>query len=569
MKKIIEKKEVNEKYLKKIYLNVLKAIIIVAYFLFLNLACENVNAEYFKRGIQLCTMIFLFVAIFIFEIAYRKDDDDLAIQGIEILVLSAYTLTSQHITKKFKFDFKNYSLVASYIFSIYFILKSIVVYTKGRKEMAEDLSDIREIVKKDEPIKKEATKKKKEDLEEKEELKVETKKAPAKKKTTRKKVESSEKNEELKAEIKKTPAKKKTTRKKVESSEKNEEPKAEIKKTPAKKKTTRKKVESSEKNEEPKAETKKAPAKRKQQKRKQKNRWRKAMIRSMTGYGKQSLSIEKREYQVEIKSVNHRYLDINIKMPKTLSYLEDTIKKEISEKIKRGKIDVFITFENNSQEGKNININKELAKLYIKELKELANEEKISSNIEVIDIAKFPDVLTIKADEEDEKIKQELMQVTEQAVNNIINMKKTEGNKIAQDLLQRIDKIENKIVEISSKSTGLIEEYVVKLEKRVKEILKTEEIDKSRLAQEVVIYADKCSIEEEITRLKSHIYQFKNLISNNENKAIGKKLDFIIQEMNRETNTIGSKANNLEITNGVIDIKTELEDIREQTQNIE
>ena len=542
MKKIIEKKEVNEKYLKKIYLNVLKAIIIVAYFLFLNLACENVNAEYFKRGIQLCTMIFLFVAIFIFEIAYRKDDDDLAIQGIEILVLSAYTLTSQHITKKFKFDFKNYSLVASYIFSIYFILKSIVVYTKGRKEMAEDLSDIREIVKKDEPIKKEATKKKKEDLEEKEELKVETKKAPAKKKTTRKKVESSEKNEELKAEIKKTPAKKKTTRKKVESSEKNEEPKAE---------------------------TKKAPAKRKQQKRKQKNRWRKAMIRSMTGYGKQSLSIEKREYQVEIKSVNHRYLDINIKMPKTLSYLEDTIKKEISEKIKRGKIDVFITFENNSQEGKNININKELAKLYIKELKELANEEKISSNIEVIDIAKFPDVLTIKADEEDEKIKQELMQVTEQAVNNIINMKKTEGNKIAQDLLQRIDKIENKIVEISSKSTGLIEEYVVKLEKRVKEILKTEEIDKSRLAQEVVIYADKCSIEEEITRLKSHIYQFKNLISNNENKAIGKKLDFIIQEMNRETNTIGSKANNLEITNGVIDIKTELEDIREQTQNIE
>ncbi len=268
MKKIIEKKEVNEKYLKKIYLNVLKAIIIVAYFLFLNLACENVNAEYFKRGIQLCTMIFLFVAIFIFEIAYRKDDDDLAIQGIEILVLSAYTLTSQHITKKFKFDFKNYSLVASYIFSIYFILKSIVVYTKGRKEMAEDLSDIREIVKKDEPIKKEATKKKKEDLEEKEELKVETKKAPAKKKTTRKKVESSEKNEEPKAEIKKTPAKKKTTRKKVESSEKNEEPKAEIKKTPAKKKTTRKKLESSEKNEEPKAETKKAPAKRKTTKKK-------------------------------------------------------------------------------------------------------------------------------------------------------------------------------------------------------------------------------------------------------------------------------------------------------------
>ena len=292
------------------------------------------------------------------------------------------------------------------------------------------------------------------------------------------------------------------------------------------------------------------------------------MIRSMTGYGKQSLNVEKREYQVEIKSVNHRYLDINIKLPKSISYLEDTIKKEISAKIKRGKIDVFITFENNSQEGKNITINKELAKLYIEQLKELAQEEKILNNIEVMDIAKLPDILIVKNDEEDEKIQNELIEVVQGAISKIIEMKNIEGHKIEQDLLQRIDKIENKIVEISAKSTGLIEEYVVKLEKRRKEILKTEELDKSRLAQEVVIYADKCSIEEEVTRLKSHIYQFRNLISNN-NGTIGKKLDFLIQEMNRETNTIGSKANNLEITNGVIDIKTELEDIREQIQNIE
>ena len=292
------------------------------------------------------------------------------------------------------------------------------------------------------------------------------------------------------------------------------------------------------------------------------------MIRSMTGYGKETLSTEGREYQVEIKSVNHRYLDINIKMPRTLGYLEETIKKQISEKIKRGKIDVFITFENNSQEGKDIKINKELAKIYINQLKELAQEENISSNIEVIDIAKFPDVLTIKIEQEDEKIKSEILQVTKDATDKIIEMKNIEGQKISQDLLARIENIENKIEEISKKSTGLIEEYVVKLEKRIKEILKTEEIDKSRLAQEVVIYADKCSVEEEITRLKSHIYQFKNLIADN-NGTIGKKLDFIIQEMNRETNTIGSKANNLEITNGVIDIKTELEDIREQTQNIE
>ena len=293
------------------------------------------------------------------------------------------------------------------------------------------------------------------------------------------------------------------------------------------------------------------------------------MIRSMTGYGKQNLSVEGREYQIEIKSVNHRYLDINVKIPKAISYLEETIKKEISNKIKRGKIDVFVSFENNSEEGRKIEINKQLAKLYIEQLKELAQEEKIESNIEVMDIAKIPDVLTIKVDEENSKIKDEIKQVTQGAVTRILEMKNIEGEKITQDLLQRIRNIQSKIVEISAKSTGLIEEYVVKLEKRVKELLKNDEVDKSRLAQEVVIYADKCSIEEEITRLKSHIFQFENLISNNQDGAIGKKLDFIIQEMNRETNTIGSKANNLEITNGVIDIKTEIEDIREQVQNIE
>ena len=291
------------------------------------------------------------------------------------------------------------------------------------------------------------------------------------------------------------------------------------------------------------------------------------MIRSMTGYGKQSLNVDGREYQIEIKSVNHRYLDINIKIPKTLSYLEETVKKEISEKIKRGKVDVFITYENNSKEGKNITINKELAKLYIEQLKELAEEEKISSNIEVMEIAKFPDILTIKADEEDEKIKQEIIQVTTEATNKIVEMKAIEGEKIAQDLLQRISKIENKIMEISSKSTGLIEEYVVKLEERIKQILKEQEIDQNRLAQEIVIYADKCSIQEEITRLNSHIAQFKELLKKDE--PVGKRIDFLIQEMNRETNTIGSKSNSLEITNTVIEIKTEIENLREQIQNVE
>lgn len=291
------------------------------------------------------------------------------------------------------------------------------------------------------------------------------------------------------------------------------------------------------------------------------------MIKSMTGYGKANLSKDKKEYQVEIKSVNHRYLDICVKMPRVLSYLEDEVKKQISSQIKRGKVDVFITFENNSIKDKEIKINTEIAKIYIDELKKLAKQENILDNIEVTEISKLPDVLTIQNNQEDETIKDALLEAVSNATENLVQMRSIEGNKMADDLVARIQGIKEKVEEISSLSTGLIEEYVVKLEGRIKEILKNQDIDEARLAQEVVIYADKCSIEEEVTRLKSHISQFEKLIKTDE--AIGKKLDFIIQEMNRETNTIGSKANNLEITNGVIDIKTELENIREQVQNIE
>ena len=291
------------------------------------------------------------------------------------------------------------------------------------------------------------------------------------------------------------------------------------------------------------------------------------MIKSMTGYGRANVSKNEREYQIEIKSVNHRYLDVSVKMPRQLSYLEETIKKEISSKVKRGKIDVFVTFENNSAEGKEIKINTELAKAYIDELKKLAEKENILADIQVTDISKYPDVLNIQNSQDDETIKEEVIETIKNATENLVQMREVEGTKISEDLTERLDKIQLKINEISKLSTGLIEEYVVKLEERIKEILKNQEVDKSRLAQEVVIYADKCSIEEEVTRLNSHISQFKTLLSSNE--AIGKKLDFIVQEMNRETNTRGSKANKLEITNGVIDIKTEIENIREQVQNIE
>ena len=293
------------------------------------------------------------------------------------------------------------------------------------------------------------------------------------------------------------------------------------------------------------------------------------MIKSMTGFGKSHLVKKEREYQVEIKSVNHRYLDISVRMPKQLTYLEEDVKKAISSKINRGKLEVFITFYNHSAQDEEITINKEIAKLYIEQLKELAKENNLSTDINVIDITKLPDVLNVTSNQDDETIKEEILQATNEALEKLIEMRTFEGRKISEDLIKRIDGIKEKTTEISSISTGLIDEYVVKLEKRIQEILKTEEIDKNRLAQEVVIFADKCSIEEELTRLKSHMAQFREFISNDNKVAIGKKLDFIIQEMNRETNTIGSKANKLEIINNVVDIKTELENIREQIQNIE
>ena len=290
-------------------------------------------------------------------------------------------------------------------------------------------------------------------------------------------------------------------------------------------------------------------------------------MKSMTGYGKSSLSINSREYQTEIRTINHKYIDVNIRIPKVISYLEDDIRRLVNSKIKRGKIDISITFDNYSEEGHDIKINYELAKMYISNLKKLADEEKISSNIEVTEISKMPDVLTIKSNIDEEKIRSELLSVVDEALKQVTSMREKEGEKITEDILNKILQVKTRIQEIFALSTGLIEEYVVKLESRMKELLKTEDIDKSRLMQEIVIYADKCSVEEEVTRMQSHISQFIDLIKINE--PIGKKLDFLLQEMNRETNTIGSKANNLEITNRVVDIKTILEDIREQIQNIE
>ena len=290
-------------------------------------------------------------------------------------------------------------------------------------------------------------------------------------------------------------------------------------------------------------------------------------MNSMTGFGRANLEKNSREYIIEIKSVNHRYNDISIKAPRNLLFLEEKIRKSVLNRVSRGKIDVYITYLNFGSEGKKVIINRDLAKLYIDELKMMANENGIDSDIKVTEISKFPDVLTLEENEDQEAIEEELIECLNMALDKFTNMRMQEGNVIKKDLEERIKKVEDNIKKISEYSSGLVSEYIVKLENRINEILKTDVVDKNRLAQEIVIYSDKCSVEEELTRLKSHIIQFRELI--NKDEPVGKRLDFLIQEMNREVNTIGSKSGNIEITNSVVELKTVLEDIREQVQNIE
>ena len=290
-------------------------------------------------------------------------------------------------------------------------------------------------------------------------------------------------------------------------------------------------------------------------------------MKSMTGFGRASLESNGKNYIIEIKTVNNKYSDITVKSPKRLSFMEDKIRKQIANRITRGKVEVSVSFFDFSNKSKNVVLNKEIAKEYIKQLRESADENNLYENISVVEIAKLPDILNSIDSDNDEEIAGEALQCLNMALDSLIEMRKTEGENIKQDLLVRIERVQNLVDKIAENSKGIVEEYVSKLEKRVKEILKTDVVDENRIAQEAVIYADKTSIEEELTRLNSHIVQFKELV--NSDGPVGKKLDFMIQEMNRETNTIGSKAGSGEITKAVIDLKVELEDIREQIQNIE
>ncbi len=292
------------------------------------------------------------------------------------------------------------------------------------------------------------------------------------------------------------------------------------------------------------------------------------MIRSMTGFGRGKYEKEGREYTIEIKSVNHKYNDISIRMPRFLNSFEDKIRKKIVENLSRGKVDVFVNFENYSKRGNAIHFNVELAKEYVRGLQNLAEETGIPYALNVMELVKMPEILKMEEDENEDLIGNELMFALEEALQNFVQMRQSEGKKLAEDIQERMVFVETKVTEIEKFSDNLVNQYMEKLEARIKELMTTKIVDENRLAQEIVIFSDKSSIEEELTRLHSHIHQFKTFLEEGKS-PIGKKIDFLIQEMNREINTIGSKANCLEITNCVIELKTEIENIREQVQNIE
>ena len=291
------------------------------------------------------------------------------------------------------------------------------------------------------------------------------------------------------------------------------------------------------------------------------------MIKSMTGFGRGKFEKEGRCYTVEIKAVNHKYNDISIRMPRFFNSFEERIRKEIAKSVSRGKIDVFINFENYSSKGNIIHFNTELAKEYVRGLKELTEQTGVKYEVTAIELSKMPEILKLEEDENEELIGEELMNALKEALENFIHMREIEGEKLIEDMKRRIAYIGENVAEIEKYSGTIVEEYIKKLENRVKELIDSSIVDENRLAQEIVFFSDKSSIEEELTRLKSHINQFNNFCEGS--SPIGKKFDFLIQEMNREVNTIGSKANSLEITNKVIELKTEIENIREQVQNIE
>lgn len=292
------------------------------------------------------------------------------------------------------------------------------------------------------------------------------------------------------------------------------------------------------------------------------------MIRSMTGYGRCENEAEGRKFSVEIKSVNHRYNDISIRLPKSMNYLEDRTRKTLMKKIMRGKTDVYISFESFSEDDVNIKINEPLAKAYCEKLNFLRETYNLTGNDTLDLVAKFPDVITVeKVQEDEDTIWNTLLPALEGALDNFIAMRETEGEALKTDILIKADIIEGLVEQVRERAPIVAEDYRERLNARLQELLADTAIDEQRILTEVTVFADRACIDEEITRLTSHISQLRSIFEKED--PIGRKLDFLIQEMNREANTIASKSNDIKITQLTIELKSEIEKIREQIQNIE
>ncbi len=296
-----------------------------------------------------------------------------------------------------------------------------------------------------------------------------------------------------------------------------------------------------------------------------------AKVRSMTGYGRGGFTAEDRKFTVEMRSVNHRYNDITVKLPRFLISLEDRIKKKTAENVFRGKTDIYISFETLSSEDVEVKLDEALAAAYAEKLKHLREIIGVpqADDGRILELtARFPDVITVeKAQKEEEVLWEILLPALEDAVSRFLAMRETEGENLKQDILQKGEKIRALVAGVKERAPLVVEGYREKLNRRLEDILGNVEVDPQRVAQEVAVFADRGCIDEEITRLESHLIQLDGILR--EGGQVGRKLDFLVQEMNRESNTIASKANDVQIVQATIALKSEIEKIREQVQNLE
>lgn len=291
------------------------------------------------------------------------------------------------------------------------------------------------------------------------------------------------------------------------------------------------------------------------------------MAKSMTGFGRGEYSEDNYSFTVDVRSVNHRYSDFSIRLPKSLLALEDKVREYASSQISRGKVDIFINYDSFGQDV-DIKIDTNLAKSYIDGLKTIKDEFNINEDISLSLLTRFSDIFKVdKIEKEEEEIWNILKIALEKAFNALNNMKEREGQRLSEDIKLKLKDIRETVDDIDAKADSLAGEYMKKLRERIMELTQNIALDESRLMTEIAIIADKCSIDEEIVRLRSHITEFEKTLDSQ--SSIGRKLDFIVQEMNREANTIGSKATDIDIINNVVNLKTQIEKIREQIQNIE